>query len=274
MPMSMPMHLPRPMTAAVQMGLGTVAVHARRLWALLSVIFVAWALLFFSVSDATAGQHSASQTAQLVWRSINRGVIPSLVGGPWTGNAGCRARRWVLRGVDDGRAGVAGGGRRGDLAVRTRIGAVAVLVCAALYVVVAQIPVMWNRSSANTALELVPQTPRHSPDSAAVLTAALALLVAVPRRSVNFGPTVGWAPCRSRGRRGDGGPRSDSGVRQSASRRSDRGVGVRVVVDPDRVVPVVLDRRPDRRLSGQRQACSPTTGTTRCLIRRCRSRSC
>ncbi|MGX7695739.1 hypothetical protein [Gordonia polyisoprenivorans] len=178
-------------TAAVQMGpLGTAFVHARRLWAPLSVIFVAWALLFFSVSDATAGQHSVSQTAQLVWRSINRGVIPSLVGGPWDWERwvpsppmGFSAVWMVVLGWLVVAAVVI-------WAVRTRIGAVAVLVCAALYVVVAQIPVMWNRSSANTALELA-QTLRYLPDSAVVLTAALALLVAAPRRSVNSVPPSG-----------------------------------------------------------------------------------
>ncbi|MGC5249090.1 hypothetical protein ACPXB3_19435 [Gordonia sp. DT219] len=162
-------------------ALGVAFVNGRRLWAPLAVIFVAWGLLFFSVSDATAGQHSLSQTAQLVWRSINRGVIPALVGGPW------KWERWVPSppmGFSATWMVVLGWLLVAAVviwAVRARVGAVAVLVCTALYLVAAQIPVMWNRSSANTALELA-QTMRYLPDAALVLTIALALLIAAPVR--------------------------------------------------------------------------------------------
>ncbi|MGW0038223.1 hypothetical protein [Gordonia sp. NPDC003376] len=160
----------------------TVAfVRGRRLWTVLGVIFVAWALAYFSISDATAGEHSISQTAHLVWRSVNDAVVPSLVGGPWDW------QRWVPSppmGFAPIWMIVAGWVLLVALAmvaVRLRTGAIAVLICAALYVVVAQIPVMWNRSSANTALELA-QTMRYLPDSALVLALAAALLIGAPAR--------------------------------------------------------------------------------------------
>ncbi len=152
---------------------------ARALWAALGVVFVLWTLVFFTVSDATAGEHSVSQTLALVWRSINNAVVPSLVGGPWEWD------RWVPSppmGFPPTWMIVAGWGVLVALvwwAVATRRGAVAVVVSAAVYVVVAQLPVMWNRSSANTALELA-QTMRYLPDSALVITIAIALIVGSP----------------------------------------------------------------------------------------------
>ncbi|MBD1321316.1 hypothetical protein [Gordonia hankookensis] len=152
---------------------------ARALWASLGVVFVAWAVVFFSVSDATAGQHSATQTMRLVWRSINDAVIPSLVGGPW------EWERWVPSppmGFPPVWMIVLGWVVLAALvwwAITRRRGAGAVLLCTAVYVVGAQIPVLWNRSSANTALELA-QTMRYLPDAALVITIAIALIVASP----------------------------------------------------------------------------------------------
>lgn len=170
--------------------LAAAVVRARRLWAALAVIFVVWVIIFFSVSDATAGVHSAAQTARLVWRSVNRAVVPSLVGGPWEWDRWNPsppmgfASWWMILAGWLVVAGVV------IWAVLRRHGAFAVLLAAGAYVVVAQIPVMWNRSSDNTALELA-QTMRYLPDSALVLTAALALLIAAPARSVRAAATTG-----------------------------------------------------------------------------------
>ncbi|MGW5521132.1 hypothetical protein [Gordonia sp. NPDC003950] len=162
--------------------LGIAVVRARALWAALGAIFVAWVLLFLSVSDATAGAHSLSQTAQLVWRSINRAVVPSLVGGPWDWERWIPSPPMGFPAVWMIVAGWVVVAAFTVWAVRARRGVIAVLVCAALYVVIAQVPVMWNRSSANTALELA-QTMRYLPDSALVIVAALALVIAAPARS-------------------------------------------------------------------------------------------
>lgn len=156
--------------------------RGRALWTPLTVVFVVWVIVYFSVSDATAGTHSVSQTAQLVWRSINKALVPSLVGGPWDWE------RWVpsppmgfpsIWMIVLGWIVVAG---FVIWAIRTRVGAIGVLVAVALYVVVVQIPPMWNRSSANTALELA-QTMRYLPDAALVLALAFTLLLISPNRA-------------------------------------------------------------------------------------------
>lgn len=187
--------------------LGAAVVAGRRLWTPLGVIFLVWVVVFFSVSDVTAGVHSASQTAQLIWRSIARGVIPALVGGPW------EWERWVPSppmGFSAGWMIVLGWVLVAAIvvwAIRYRVGAVAVIVCTAFYIVAAQIPVMWNRSSANTALELA-QTLRYLPDAAVVITIAVALLIVAPARSAR---DVDRAPARHASS-GAGSPRGRSTV--------------------------------------------------------------
>ncbi|MFW0795712.1 hypothetical protein AAFP30_18010 [Gordonia sp. CPCC 205515] len=169
----------RPDTA-VDSALTRAFLGARTLWASLGVIFVVWMLLYFSVADATAGQHSLPQTFRLVWRSINEAVIPSLVGGPWHWD------RWVpsppmgFPSVWMIAAGWVVLAAAVAWALIRRRGCLPVIVCAALYVVAAQIPVMWNRSSANTALELA-QTMRYLPDAALVIAIAIALIAAAPK---------------------------------------------------------------------------------------------
>lgn len=161
-------------------------IGARPLWAVCGVIFVLWALLFFSVSDATAGDHSVRQTARLVWRSVNKAIVPSLAGGPWDWE------RWVPSppmGFPTWWMVAAGWVMLAALvvwAVLRRRDAVAVIVCVAAYAVIAQIPVMWNRSSTNTALELA-QTMRYLPDTALVITIGIAL-IAGARRTIETGP--------------------------------------------------------------------------------------
>ena len=155
--------------------------RGRALGTPLAVVFVVWVIVYFSVSDATAGTHSVTQTAQLVWRSINKALVPSLIGGPWDWE------RWVpsppmgfpaVWMIVVGWVVVAGFVL---WAIRTRVGAIGVLLAVALYVVVAQIPPMWNRSSVNTALELA-QTMRYLPDAALVLSLGFVLLLVSPTR--------------------------------------------------------------------------------------------
>jgi hypothetical protein len=165
--------IPGPLAAAF--------VGARPLWQALAPLTVVWAVVFLSVTggQGAAGQHSVGQTLHLTWRTINNAVIPSLVGGPWTWD------RWIpsppmgfapLWQILSGWAVLA---IVVGVIVKLRRRAWPIVVAAAAYVVAAQIPVMWNRSSANTALELA-QTMRYLPDSALVMTAALALVLAVP----------------------------------------------------------------------------------------------
>ncbi|MFM9377541.1 hypothetical protein [Gordonia sp. VNK21] len=170
--------------------------RGRALWLPLLLIFLAWAVLYLAFSGVTAGDHTLSQTAALVWRSVHEGIVPALAGGPWFWDrwipsppmgmppAALIAVGWVLA------IGAVA------LAVRRRRGAGAVWVCAVVYAIGAQLPVMWNRSSAGTALELA-QTLRYLPDTALVLALAIAFTGAAPARTAA-------APARPRIRQGVG----------------------------------------------------------------------
>ncbi|GAA4738683.1 hypothetical protein [Gordonia alkaliphila] len=163
--------------------------RARALWAWLSGVFVVWVVIFLSVSTATAGSHSLGQMWKLVSRSLNSAIVPSTVGGPWEWD------RWIPSppmGFPAVWMIVAGWVLIAGAAVwawQTRRGAVSIVVCAALYAVAAQLPVMWNRSSEATALELA-QTMRYLPDTALVFALAMALVAASPARGAHGAPAA------------------------------------------------------------------------------------
>lgn len=158
--------------------------RARTLWCWLGGIFVAWIALFLSVSTATAGQHSLGQMWHLVWRSVNDAVVPSLIGGPWHWDRWTPSPPmgfpglWMI---------IAGWVLIAGVVLwtwQTRRGGSVIWLCVALYVVGAQLPVMWNRSSAATALELA-QTMRYLPDTALVIAIGIALVAAAPVRGAH-----------------------------------------------------------------------------------------
>ena len=148
----------------------------RELWSSLAVVTALWVVVYFVTADPFAGNHSVGQTARLVWRSVNHAIVPSLVGGPWEwdrwtpGPPTGFPATWMI---------VAGWLVLAAVtwwAVTRRRGAVPIIAFAALYAVAAQIPVMWNRSSPETAVALA-QHMRYLPDTALVFAIAIALLV-------------------------------------------------------------------------------------------------
>ncbi|GED96956.1 hypothetical protein [Gordonia crocea] len=177
--------LARERESSVPGPLAAAFVGAKPLWQVLAPLTLVWAVVFLSVTggQGAAGRHSMVQALHLTWRSVNNAVIPSLVGGPWNWDRWIPSppmgfapvwqivAGWVLLAVAV------------VVMVRLRRGAWPVIVAAAVYVVAAQFPVMWNRSSANTALELA-QTMRYLPDAALVMTLGLALVLACPRPAV------------------------------------------------------------------------------------------
>ncbi|MEH3155032.1 MAG: hypothetical protein PGN29_06660 [Gordonia paraffinivorans] len=172
---------------------GTLSVRAalsrsRALWGALAGVTAVWAVAFVALAHPAAGDHSLSQTWALVWRGVTRGVVPALLGGPWSWG------RWnpsppfgtASTGVVVASAVVLIG--LVVAAVAMRRGAAVVVVAAAGYVVLAQALVSWNRSSTGTALELA-QTLRYLPDSALVTAVAAVLILSSPPRRELSGPT-------------------------------------------------------------------------------------
>ncbi|GGF34683.1 hypothetical protein [Williamsia phyllosphaerae] len=162
-------------------ALPVVLRRGRALWCALLGVTAVWAVVFGVVARPGAGEHSLGQAARLTWRAIDSGVVPGIVGGPWNWDRwipsppfAVAAAGWMILGwiVAVGLIGAALWARRG---------AGAVVVVAVGYVVLAQALVSWNRSSADTALELS-QTLRYLPDAAVVLALAAALVISAPVR--------------------------------------------------------------------------------------------
>lgn len=153
--------------------------RAKEFWAAMGVVFVAWAVLFFTTSTTDDGERSASQMAELVWRSVNNAIVPSFAGGPWVWELWPPAPPMGLAPVWMIVVGWLVIAALVVTTVRARRGAAIIWVFAAVYAVGVQIPVMWLRSSENTALELA-QTLRYLPDTALVFALAFALIAAGP----------------------------------------------------------------------------------------------
>ncbi|ANY22623.1 hypothetical protein [Gordonia terrae] len=159
---------------------------ARELWLALTVVAASWVAVYFITTDPTSGEHSVAQTARLVWRSVTDAIVPSLVGGPWEWERWTPSpptgfpQMWMIVGGWLVLAVVTW------WAVARRRGGAVIVACAALYAVAAQIPVMWNRSSPQTAIELA-QHMRYLPDTALVFSIALAVLCAAPARNAEVG---------------------------------------------------------------------------------------
>jgi hypothetical protein len=153
---------------------------ARELWIAMAVGAAAWSVLYLASTSLTDGHHSIGQALSLTWRSVNRGLVPAVVGGPWSWTRWlpsppmAQPREWLI---------VAGWVvLMAALTYLVWTRRVALIVAAVFaYVVVLQIPLFWSRTSEFTSLELA-QTLRYLPDSALVITIAMGLTALAPRR--------------------------------------------------------------------------------------------
>ena len=164
---------------------------ARELWMAMAAVAAAWTVFYFA-STSVADGHSIGQALSLTWRSINRGLVPAGVGGPWFWTRWlpsppmAQPHDWMIAlGWVVVSAAIA-------YVLWTRRGSALVLAAVFAYVVVLQIPLFWSRTSEFTSLELA-QTLRYLPDTALVITIAMALMMSAPRRR----RTSAGAPARS-----------------------------------------------------------------------------
>lgn len=156
---------------------------ARELWIAMAAVAATWMVLYLA-STSIADGHSIGQAMSLTWRSINRGLVPAGVGGPWFWT------RWLpsppMAQPHDWMIAVGWVVLIAAVAyvLWTRRGAALILAAVFAYAVVLQIPLFWSRTSEFTSLELA-QTLRYLPDTALVITVAMALLVSAPRRRLS-----------------------------------------------------------------------------------------
>ncbi|WP_433683665.1 hypothetical protein [Nocardia sp. CA-119907] len=161
-------------------GLGSaIRVVARRgapLWAGSGVVILCWLAGYLTVVNISALHSSPAELRELLPRATSLGIVPTVFGGPWSWERWLPSTPWA---DPPGWAVVSAWvclSALVTLSMRARLRIGPVWATAAVYVLVAQLPVALARSGPNTAGELL-QSLRYFADMAVVLTAAGALIL-------------------------------------------------------------------------------------------------
>jgi hypothetical protein len=165
---------PRALVAAWRRGQG--------LWVAALALLAAWVGVYLLVVDQKRWSGDLVMTWDLLSRSFTHGIVPGLVGGPWTWQRWAPASPW---GVPPTTVMVLGWVVLAAVVVvtlRRKQRLWPVWLVALGYAVACQIPIYLMRSSRFTALELA-QTLRYLPDLAVVLTLLAAVGLCAPNRA-------------------------------------------------------------------------------------------
>jgi hypothetical protein len=162
--------------------LRTVWRRGIRLWTSSLVLTAGWIGLYLIVVDQERWSSDLLMTWNLLRRSITHGIVPGLVGGPWSWDRWAPASPWATPPPIVIAIGWVALAAILTISLIRKKRIVAVWMVAAGYAVACQVPIYLMRSSRFTALELA-QTLRYFPD----LVIVLALCAAVAFRAPNRG---------------------------------------------------------------------------------------
>ncbi len=178
----------------------TVARRGLTLWTGSALVLSAWLALYFAIAEVSPERSDAAGLRGLLHSATSLGIVPTLLGGPWTWARWLPSTPWATPPAWGVVLSWLALGAVAALTIRTRRRALAVWLALTAYLLLAQIPVLLIRGGPNTAAELM-QSLRYLADVAVVLTVAGALLLRTrPRvtgvhdgdRLDDRGPTV-WA---------------------------------------------------------------------------------
>ncbi len=152
-----------------------------RLWVAALALTVAWVGVYLAVVNQRRWSFDLAMTGDLLWRSVTRGIVPGLAGGPWHWDRWAPASPWATPPPAAMALGwlVLAGVLAFSLIRKQRLGAV--WLTAPGYAVACQVPIYLMRSSKQTALELA-QTLRYLPDLVVVLALLAAVALSAPNR--------------------------------------------------------------------------------------------
>jgi hypothetical protein len=145
------------------------------LWIGSAAVLTCWFAVYVTAVHISAVHSGPAGVRALLHHAISRGIVPAMVGGPWSWGRWLPSTPWA---APPGWAVVAAWGIVGVLVVqsiRTKRRAWVIWVAVAVYVLAAQLPVALIRGGPNTAAELS-QSLRYLADLAVPLTVAGALL--------------------------------------------------------------------------------------------------
>ncbi|WP_433732951.1 hypothetical protein ACQP0C_11680 [Nocardia sp. CA-129566] len=157
-------------------AIGVVARRGAALWAGSGVVILCWLAGYLTVVNVSALHSSPAELRELLPRATSLGIVPTAFGGPWSWERWLPSTPWA---DPPGWAVVSAWVcllALVMLSMRARLRIGPVWMTAAVYVLVAQLPVALARSGPNTAGELL-QSLRYFADMAVVLTAAGALML-------------------------------------------------------------------------------------------------
>lgn len=156
-----------------------------RLWVSCLALVVAWIGVYLVVVDQKRWSFDLAMTWDLLSRSFTHGIVPGLVGGPWSWQRWAPASPWATPPITVMVLGwvVLIAAVAVVLVRKARIWPV--LAVALGYAVACQIPIYLMRSSRFTALELA-QTLRYLPDLVVVLALLAAVGFCAPNRTSRF----------------------------------------------------------------------------------------
>jgi hypothetical protein len=155
-----------------------------RLWTATLALTGVWIALYLAVVDQRRWSSDLALTWDLLRRSVTHGIVPTLVGGPWSWDRWAPASPWA---TPSPAAMMLGWVALAALVAisfvrKQRIGTV--WIVAVGYSVACQVPIYLMRSSRFTALELA-QTLRYFPDLVVVLALCAAVAFCAPNRDTS-----------------------------------------------------------------------------------------
>jgi hypothetical protein len=159
----------------------TVWSRGRRLWIASLALTAAWVAVYLAVVDHRRWSSDLPMTWDLLGRSVTHGIVPGLVGGPWSWERWAPASPWATPPAAAMVLGWVVLAAVFALSLTRKRRIVGVWLLAVGYALACQVPIYLLRSSRFTALELA-QTLRYFPDLVVVLALCAAVAFRAPNR--------------------------------------------------------------------------------------------